>query len=357
LSHQNEVPGAVIFGCAGPELNADETALFRRVNPLGFILFAKNCETPEQVTRLVAALRDTVGRADAPVLIDQEGGSVRRLRPPQWDDVPPAALCGAVYEQDPMRAGEAAKLSGSLIAAQLAPLGITVNCAPVLDVSFPETTSAIGDRAFASDPAVVAELAGMFCDGMVAGGVVPVIKHIPGHGRATVDSHLDVPRVAASAKELRAVDFVPFQALASQPLGMTAHVVFEALDPDNVATVSKAIIGDIIRGEIGFDGFLMTDDIGMGALKGRIAARCDAALAAGCDAILHCSGDLDEMRQVGSAVPPLTEAAQARWQNAAARISSVDAPANAAELAKQLSDLIDPTGMDGSNGRGTVSWT
>lgn len=347
MSHQSEVPGAVIYGCAGPELTADETALFRRVNPLGFILFAKNCETPEQVTRLVAALRDTVGRADAPVLIDQEGGSVRRLRPPEWDEVPPAAIFGAIYEHDPTRAGEAAKLSGCLIAAQLAPLGITVNCAPVLDVSFPETTSAIGDRAFAADPTVVAELAGAYCDGMVAGGVLPVIKHMPGHGRATVDSHLDVPRVTASAKELRAVDFVPFQALAAQPLGMTAHVVFEALDPDNVATVSKAIIGDIIRGEVGFDGFLMTDDIGMGALKGRIAARCEAALSAGCDAILHCSGDLEEMRQVGDAVLPLTDAAQARWQSAAAQISSADAMVIAAELAKQLSDLIDPYATGG----------
>jgi beta-N-acetylhexosaminidase len=350
LSHQSEVPGAVIFGCAGPELTADEIALFRRANPLGFILFAKNCETPEQVTRLVAALRDTVGRADAPVLIDQEGGSVCRLRPPEWDEVPPAAIFGSIYAQDPKRAGEAGRLFGSLIAAQLAPLGITVNCAPVLDVSFPETTSAIGDRAFAADPSVIAELAGMFCDGMLAGGVLPVIKHMPGHGRATVDSHLDVPRVTASAKELRAVDFVPFQALASQPLGMTAHVVFEALDADNVATVSKTMIGGIIRGEIGFDGFLMTDDIGMGALKGRIAARCEAALSAGCDAILHCSGDLDEMRQVSDAVPSLTEAAQTRWQNAAARIPSADAMVIAAELAKRLSDLIDPFGMDGSNG-------
>ncbi|NNE83399.1 MAG: glycoside hydrolase family 3 protein, partial [Alphaproteobacteria bacterium] len=172
--------------------------------------------------------------------------------------------------------------------------------------------------------------------------------HIPGHGRATVDSHLDVPRVTASGKELRAVDFVPFQALASQPLGMTAHVVFEALDADNVATVSKTMIGDIIRGEIGFDGFLMTDDIGMDALQGCIAARCEAALAAGCDAILHCSGDFDEMRQVAAAVPPLTDAAQSRWQSAAARISSADAMVIAGELAKQLSDLIDPTGMGSS---------
>lgn len=348
MSHQSEVPGAVIFGCAGPELTEDEAALFRRVGPLGFILFAKNCETPEQVTRLVAALRDTVGRAEAPVLIDQEGGSVRRLRPPQWDEVPPAAVFGAIYEQDPKRAGAAATHAGSLIAAQLAPLGITVNCAPVLDVSFPETTSAIGDRAFSSDPSVIIELAGKFCDGMVAGGVLPVIKHMPGHGRATVDSHLDVPHVTASAKELRAVDFVPFQALASQPLGMTAHVVFEALDPDNVATVSKSMIGDIIRGEIGFDGFLMTDDIGIGALKGGIAARCEAALSAGCDAILHCSGDFDEMQEVGAVVRSLTDAAQTRWQNAAAQISSADAMVIAAELAKQLSDLIDPTGMDGS---------
>ncbi|MFT5182564.1 MAG: beta-N-acetylhexosaminidase, partial [Alphaproteobacteria bacterium] len=327
--------------CAGCELSPDEAALFRAVNPLGFILFSRNCDTPKQVRRLVAALRDTVGRADAPVLIDQEGGSVRRLRPPHWDDVPPAALFGELYEHDRPRACEAAALAGRLIAAQLAPLGITVNCAPVLDVSFADTTSAIGDRAFGTDPAVIVELARAFCDGLFAGGVLPVIKHMPGHGRATVDSHLDMPRVSATAEALRQIDFAPFRALASLPLGMTAHVVYDTFDRDNVATVSKTMIGDIIRGEIGFDGFLMTDDISMGALKGEITARCAAALDAGCDAILHCSGDYDEMKAVGAAVLRLTDVAQARWQIAAAQVSPAAGVVDAAELARQLTELMD----------------
>jgi len=340
LSPRNgDVPGAVIFGCAGLSVTPDEAALFAAVNPLGFILFARNCETPAQVARLVGELRDTVGRAGAPVLIDQEGGPVRRLRPPRWDDVPAAARFGEMYGRDRGGAVAAATLCGRLIAAQLAPLGITVTCAPVLDISFPDTAEVIGERAYGGDPAMVAELARAFCSGLLAGGVLPVIKHMPGHGRATVDSHLDVPRVTASAAALRACDFAPFRALADMPLGMTAHVVFEALDRDNVATVSKAVIGDCIRGAIGFDGFLLTDDIGMGALSGDMAARCRAALAAGCDAVLHCSGVLDEMGEVGSAVPPLTAAAQQRWQRAAAQRSSATEGLDSAALARQLNEM------------------
>ncbi len=344
----SDVPSAVIFGCAGQEVTPDEAALFRSVNPLGFILFSRNCDTPQQVGRLVAALRDTVDRADAPVLIDQEGGSVRRLRPPHWDDVPPAALFGAIYQQDRTSAREAAELAGRLIAAQLAPLGITVTCAPVLDISYPDTSAVIGDRAFASEPAAIVELARAFCEGLFAGGVLPVIKHMPGHGRGTVDSHLEVPRVAAAAATLRETDFVPFRELASLPLAMTAHVVFEALDRDNVATVSPIVIGDIIRGDIGFDGFLMTDDIGMGALSGDMAARCQAALAAGCDAVLHCSGDFAEMQSAAAAVPPLTEAAQMRWQRAAGQVSPISAAGDAARLANQLTELTARFGANGS---------
>ncbi len=343
-----DVPGAVIFGCAGHEVTPDEAALFRSVNPLGFILFSRNCETPAQVGRLVAELRATVGRADAPVLIDQEGGSVRRLRPPHWDDVPPAARFGAIYKRDRELALKAVECAGRLIAAQLAPLGITVTCAPVLDISYPETAAVIGDRAFASEPAAIVELARAFCGGLFAGGVLPVMKHVPGHGRGTVDSHYDVPRVAAPGQTLRATDFVPFRELASLPLAMTAHVVYEAIDRDNVATVSKTVIDDIIRGEIGFGGFLMTDDIGMGALSGDMAARCQAALAAGCDAILHCSGDYDEMASVGAAVPPLTAAAQARWRAAAAQLSPSAGLEDVAQLAGQLAELTGRVGSAGS---------
>jgi beta-N-acetylhexosaminidase len=343
-----DVPGAVIFGCAGHEVTPDEAALFRSVNPLGFILFSRNCETPGQVGRLVAELRETVGRADAPVLIDQEGGSVRRLRPPHWHDVPPAARFGAIYKRDRDVARRAAECTGQLIAAQLAPLGITVTCAPVLDISYPETAAVIGDRAYASDPAVIVELARAFCDGLLAGSVLPVIKHIPGHGRGTVDSHQKVPYVAAAVATLRETDFVPFRELASLPLAMTAHVVYEAVDRDNVATVSKTVIGDIVRGEIGFGGLLMTDDIGMGALSGDLASRCQAALAAGCDAILHCSGVFDEMQSVGAAVPSLTDAAQARWRAAAAQLSPTTGSPEATALASKLAELVGGVGASGS---------
>lgn len=334
-----DVPGAVIFGCAGSELTPDEAAFFRAVNPLGFILFGRNCQSPEQVTCLVGQLRAAVGRADAPVLIDQEGGSVRRLKPPHWDDVPAAACFGALYDDDPQRARAAAVLSGQLIAAQLAPLGITVTCAPVLDVSFTDTTSAIGDRAFSTEPRVVAELASAFCDGLFAGGVLPVMKHMPGHGRATVDSHHEMPRVTAAAQTLRESDFVPFRALTALPLAMSAHVVFEAFDPNNVATLSKTVIGDVIRGELGYDGFLMTDDIVMGALSGDMKARCQAALDAGCDAVLHCSGDFEEMRTIGAMMSPLTDDARRRWAVAASQLSPVASAMNSKALARELTEL------------------
>lgn len=340
LRPEGEGPNAVIFGCTGPALTPAEAAFFRTADPLGFILFARNCETPEQIKALISALRAAVGRADAPVLIDQEGGSVRRLRPPQWDDVPAAAAYGDLYRRDPARGRAAAALGGRLIAAQLAPLGISVTCAPVLDVSFPDTAAVIGDRAFADDPAVVADLARAFCDGLQAGGVLPVIKHMPGHGRATVDSHVEAPRVRAAAAELRRVDFAPFRALADAAMGMTAHVVYDAFDRDHVATLSRTVIGDVIRGDIGFDGLLMTDDICMGALGGDWGARCAAALDAGCDVILHCSGEAEEMAAVAAAVPALSAAARARWQRAAARQRPAAAPVVATDLAEELNDLI-----------------
>ena len=338
-----DVPSAVIFGCGGPELTRDEAAFFTEANPLGFILFARNCQSPDQVIRLVDALRNTVARPDAPVLIDQEGGSVRRLRPPHWEDVPAAARFGALHRSDPERARAAAEQTGRLIAAQLAPLGISVACAPVLDISHPHTTAAIGDRAYAADPAVVVELARAFCDGVLAGGVLPVIKHMPGHGRATVDSHHEIPRVREDVQTLRETDFVPFEALASMPLAMTAHVVFEAVDSDAVATLSPTLISDIMRGEIGFDGLLMTDDIGMGALSGDIAERCQTALAAGCDAALHCSGEFDEMDAVAAEIPALSEHAWRRWQAAAARRTPARATGSSKNLAAQIAALLGDT--------------
>lgn len=335
-----DAPAAVIFGCAGSELSPGEAALFRDADPLGFILFGRNCQDPDQIRRLIEQLRATVGRDDAPVLVDQEGGPVQRLGPPQWEAVPAAAEIGALHANGPERAGHAAELAGRLIAAQLRPLGFSVTCAPVLDVTFAETDAVIGSRSYSSDPGVVSALARRFCDGLSAGGILPVIKHAPGHGRATVDSHVAVPRVAAAQDELRTIDFRPFKDLADMPLAMTAHVVYEAFDAANVATLSPTILGDVVRGEIGFEGFLMTDDIGMGALSGSFADRCAGALAAGCDAVLHCSGELDEMREVAAAVPRLTDVSAARWHAAAARTAGAEDNEPARVLAERLNALL-----------------
>lgn len=301
----------MILGCAGPTLSDAEKAFFASSNPLGFILFRRNIETPDQVRALVAALRDTVGRA-APVLVDQEGGRVRRLRPPHWHDVPPMAVIGRLAERDREAAERAAWSAGRLIAADLAPLGITVDCAPVCDVHFASTHDAIGDRAFSSDPEIVGALAAALAAGLAAGQVMPVMKHMPGHGRATVDSHFDLPIVTAPLAELERVDFLPFRKLAKLPLGMTAHVLYTAIDADRPGTCSPAVIERAIRGAIGFDGLLLTDDLSMEALGGSVGERAEAALAAGCDVALHCNGRMDEMQGVAAAVTSLSESALRR---------------------------------------------
>lgn len=316
---------------------------FRDTDPLGFILFARNVDTPDQVRSLVAALRGIVGRDDAPVLIDQEGGRVRRLKPPHWPDFPPAAQIGALA---PAKAEQAAAFMGEALAAALAPLGIDVDCAPVVDLRRPETHDAIGDRAFGDDPQMVARLARALAHGLLAHGVMPVIKHIPGHGRATVDSHHDLPRVAVSRSELEASDFAAFRALADLPWGMTAHVVYAAIDAERPATHSPKLIRDVIRGSIGFDGFLVTDDIGMNALGGDFASRARAALAAGCDCVLHCSGKMEEMTDVASACGMLSEAAQARLVRAKAVLAQRRAPSiEAHDAYRQLTALIGASRM------------
>jgi len=298
---------AIIFGCAGTSLTAEERDFFRAADPLGFILFARNVETPDQVRSLVAQLRQSVGRTDAPVLIDQEGGRVARLKPPHWPARPPAAFFGELYRQHGRTiACEAVRLDARLIADDLYRLGIDVLCAPVLDLRYPTTHQAIGDRSFAGDPQVVSDLAASFIDGAIEGGVIPVIKHIPGHGRATRDSHFDLPVVEATADELAASDFVPFRQLAARAWGITAHIVYRAFDAERPGTQSRIIIGEVIRGRIGFDGFLMTDDLSMNALGGDFAQRTKRALAAGCDAILHCNGRMAEMTEVARAARPLS---------------------------------------------------
>jgi len=322
---------AIVFGCAGPRLSGEERAFFRDADPFGFILFARNIEHPGQVRRLIDELRDSVGRAAAPILVDQEGGRVQRLRPPHWQVRPPAAAFGRLAERDLLAATEAAWLNGRLIAAELQPLGFSVDCAPCLDLALPATHAVIGTRAFAGDPAVVARLGRAFAEGLLAGGVLPVVKHLPGHGRAQVDSHLSLPLVGESVEELAATDFAPFAALADLPAGMSAHVLFQAIDPERPASISPLVIGGTIRRLIGFRGLLFSDDLGMHALSGSIGERAARALAAGTDVALHCSGEMAEMRDAAASVGPLAGESLARADAALAAIGTpqpFDAPAS-----------------------------
>jgi beta-N-acetylhexosaminidase len=307
-------PRAVIFGCAAETLSAAERDFFTAADPLGFILFARNCHAPDQVRDLVMALRDSVGRRDAPVLIDQEGGRVQRLRPPHWRDAPAALRFGELYVVDPRSACAAARLNARLIAEDLRPLGIDVDCLPVLDLPIKGSHEVISDRAFGSDPARIAALGRAVCEGLMEGGVLPVIKHIPGHGRATVDSHLALPRVSSRRDELETSDFAPFRALKDMPMAMTAHVVYEALDDQAPATTSPFVIEQVIRGDIGFGGLLISDDISMQALSGGLGERTAAALAAGCDVVLHCNGEASEMEAVAEAASVMSPAAAQRFE-------------------------------------------
>lgn len=312
-----EAPRACILGCQGRVLGEGERAFFATADPLGFILFQRNCGDPSQVRRLVGALREAIGRADAPVLIDQEGGRVARLRPPHWREAPSAARFAAIGASDPVRAVKAARLNARLIATELLDLSITVNCAPVLDLPQTGADAIIGDRAAGQTPAQAADLGRAACEGYLAGGVLPVIKHIPGHGRARVDSHRALPHVAASLKELEAWDFRPFRALADMPWAMTAHLVLGAVDAQNPVTCSARVIGDIIRGWMGFDGVLVSDDLSMGALAGGMGERGRAAIDAGCDLALHCNGKMAEMEALTGAVPRLSAQSLERLARAA----------------------------------------
>jgi beta-N-acetylhexosaminidase len=306
----------VVFGCAGTTLAEDERRFFAATDPLGFILFARNIDTPDQVRALVAELRASVGRADAPVLIDQEGGRVQRLRPPHWRSAPPGEAFARLAARDVAAAKEALRLDFRLIGSELAGLGIDVDCAPVADVPVAGAHDVIGDRAYGREPGLVGELAREVCEGLLDEGVLPVIKHIPGHGRAMVDSHLALPVVDASRAELEERDFPPFRALRAAAWAMTAHVVYTALDAAAPATTSARVIGEIIRGIIGFDGVLVSDDLSMKALGGSFEDRTRAALDAGCDVVLHCNGDMAEMQAIAAAIRPLTEIAQERLARA-----------------------------------------
>jgi beta-N-acetylhexosaminidase len=328
-----------IYGCAAASLSAAEKSFFREVRPWGFILFARNISDSAQVKALVQELRETVGDAKAPVLIDQEGGRVARLKPPHWHARPPAARFGALHDTNPEAAREAVYLNARLIAHDLASLGINVDCLPVLDVPVPGSHDVIGDRAFSTDPATVITLGKAQIEGLIDGGVLPVMKHIPGHGRAGADSHLDLPQVTASAEELSASDFVTFRSLDTCPIAMTAHVVYESIDPQRPATTSPKVIRDVIRGEIGFDGLLMSDDLSMKALDGPLSVRAKQAQFAGCDLVLHCNGSMEEMRDVASEVTELKGQALKRSQHALAHLAvpgQFDAAAAEARLAALL---------------------
>jgi beta-N-acetylhexosaminidase len=336
-------PRAVIFGCAGPDLSADERAFFRDADPLGFILFARNVNTLERTRRLVDELRSSVARADAPVLIDQEGGRVARLRPPHWRKAPPARLLGELYARNPERGLEATRLNSRLLAADVASIGVDVDCLPVLDIAFPETHAVIGDRAYADRPEPVAALGRAAAEGLLAEGVMPVIKHIPGHGRATVDSHASLPRVTASREELERTDFLPFKLLADLPWAMTGHLLFDAIDPAAAITVSARGVKEIIRDHIGFDGLLLSDDLSMQALGGSLADRAARSLAAGCDIALHCNGRMDEMTGIAGRTGPTTEAAATRFaagRSVLARHRDPAGKAGLADAAARLATLL-----------------
>jgi beta-N-acetylhexosaminidase len=338
---------AFITGLAGAALATAERHFVQEAAPWGLILFKRNVTTPDAMRRLIAEFRTAVGR-HAPVLVDQEGGRVQRLGPPHWPIYPPGAAYGAVFDRDPDAGRRAARLGGRLIANDLAQLGIDVDCAPVADVPAVGADPVIGNRAYGSDPAKVAALAGAFAAGLLEGGVLPVLKHLPGHGRATADSHQRLPVVTADRATLDGTDFAAFRPLCDVPLGMTAHVVFTAVDPVAPATTSANIVKHVIRDSIGFTGLLMSDDISMGALSGSLSERTRAAIAAGCDVVLHCNGVLSEMVDVAGEAPTLAGGAARRAGAAlAARKppAPLDAAASRAELAKLLNDIRPEAGL------------
>ena len=333
---------AFITGLAGPALTDAEREFLREADPWGLILFKRNIESPDQVRRLIAGFRDTVAREQAPVLVDQEGGRVQRLGPPHWPSYPSGADFGRLYGRDPRRGVAAAKLGARLIAADLEPLGISVDCLPLADIPVAGAHSIIGDRAYGTEVEQVVAIASAIADGLGDGGVLPVLKHIPGHGRAMVDSHAGLPEIAADRSVLEATDFAAFRRLNRLPLAMTAHVVFTAIDPVAPATISETIVREVIRGSIGFDGVLMSDDLSMGALAGTMRERVRAAIAAGCDVALHCNGRLDEMRAVAAEVGALDGDALRRTREALASRrppQPIDVAAARAEFLELLDDV------------------
>jgi beta-N-acetylhexosaminidase len=335
------MPKRFICGCAGLALDAEERAFFRREDPWGLILFRRNVADRGQVGALTRAFRECVGRADAPVMIDQEGGRVQRMGPPRWRAYPAAAAIEARLE--PLRAEAAARLVARLIARDLAEVGVTVDCAPVLDVAEPGTHAAIRTRAFSHRPERVAAMGRAVAQGLLAGGVAPVVKHMPGHGRARVDSHHELPVVTATRDELKR-DFAPFAALKDLPMAMSAHVVYAAIDPHHLATGSSIVVAEIMRGEIGFDGLIMSDDVSMNALQGSYEQRAAAIIEAGLDIVLHCNGELEQARAVASAAPVLSGPSLRRARAAVAALAPPE-PFDADEGEREFAALTATLGL------------
>ena len=331
---------AFITGLAGTELSATERDFIRAERPWGFILFRRNIDNPAQVAALSAEVRSVVGKGDAPILVDQEGGRVQRFRPPHWPLYPAGASFGQLYQIDPALGLRAARLSARLIADDLTKVGVTVDCLPLADVPIPAADDVIGDRAYGNDPKTVAAIARAVTQGLQEGGILPILKHIPGHGRAMADSHLSLPIVDTAKNELESIDFAAFKPLADLPMAMTAHVVFSAYDPAQPATTSARMIEQVIRGLIGFQGLLMSDDVGMHALAGSIAERTKALIAAGCDMVLHCSGELEEMHQVARETPELSGKALQRAKRALSSRKTPTTPFDRAAAQAELDGLI-----------------
>ena len=330
---------AAIYGLAGLEITPDERAFFREADAAGYILFRRNCADQAQLLRLTDDLRDLTGRDQVPILIDQEGGRVARMRPPEWPTFPAADVFAQLYLAAPSSAIEAARSNARAIALTLKSAGINVNCLPLLDVRQAGAHDIIGDRALGSEPMQVAALGRAVLDGMASAGVVGVIKHIPGHGRALADSHKELPVVTATPEELES-DLEPFERLRAAPMGMTAHVVYTAWDTERPASLSPTVIHDIIRGRIGFEGWLMSDDLGMEALSGDFGERASGVVAAGCDVALHCSGKMDEMVAVAAAVPVMSADGEARLARAMATVLVADDGANFADAVAKRDALL-----------------
>ena len=324
IETQGPVPLAVIFGLSGEKLTKEEKEFFKAANPLGFILFARNCKDPAQLQKLTADLQSCMGR-EVPVLIDQEGGRVQRLKPPHWKEHKAARKFGETFQRDFTKGRQQLQDDSAVLAAEIHAAGFNVNCAPVMDVLYPQTHEAIGDRAFSSDPEMVAALGALVCEQHLKAGVIPVVKHIPGQGRATLDSHAALPVVDATRDDMRMTDFVPFRELLTKAFseavwGMVSHIIYKDIDAQSPASCSRKVIWDTIRGDIGFDGLLLSDDICMGALDtiGDAGARADSALRAGCDVVLHCNGNLQEMKDVAARAQKMTNEAVMRYNRSVA---------------------------------------